>query len=107
MLSLNRFAAVPVYSWQLAQPEATMCGLKDYGDNIYSIVGAELLILGEQEGTVQKKKHIGFGPVCPPARNNSFFYVPGTDRRVSRRGPSGIAAGRGNRSGWTRARGST
>lgn len=82
LVSLDRRKASPVYSWQLARPEATICGLRDYDDHIYSIVGAELVILDEQEGTVQKKRHIGFGPVCPPARNKSFFYIPGTDRRV-------------------------
>ncbi len=82
LVSLDRRKASPVYSWQLARPEATMCGLKNYGDHIYSIIGAELVILGEQEGLVQKKEHIGFGPVCPPARNKSFFYIPGTDRRI-------------------------
>jgi hypothetical protein len=82
LVSLDRFRALPIYSWRLAQPEATLCGLKAYGENIYSIVGAELIILGEKEGTVHRKRHIGFGPVCPPARNNYFFYIPGTDRRI-------------------------
>jgi hypothetical protein len=82
LVSLDRREAEPVYSWQLAPPAATFCGLKDYDGQIYSIVGADLVSLDEQAGTVLMRNPLSFGPVCPPARNNHFYYVPGTDRRT-------------------------
>jgi len=82
LVSLDREKAQPAYSWQLARPGLTFCGLRQYDSRIYSIVGADLVSFDAQDGTVRLSKPLGFGPVCPPARNTAFFYVAGTDRRV-------------------------
>ena len=82
LVSLDREKAQPAYSWQLARPGLTFCGLRQYDSRIYSIVGADLVSFDAQDGTMYLSKPLGFGPVCPPARNTSFFYVAGTDRRV-------------------------
>jgi len=82
LVSLDRQQAQPVYSWQLAPASATFCGLKKYNSQLYSIVGADLVSVDQQEGNQLMKKPLGFGPVCPPVRNNYFYYVPGTDQRI-------------------------
>lgn len=82
LVSLDRKKADPVYSWQLAPASSTFCGLENYEDSLYSIVGADLVSLDRQDGRGRMKTPLGFGPVCPPARNRNFYYVPGTDRRV-------------------------
>jgi outer membrane protein assembly factor BamB len=82
LVSLDMEKAEPAYSWQLAPPSATFWGLREYDGQLYSIVGAELVALDEREGNELMRRTLGFGPICPPARNNSFYYVPGTDQRV-------------------------
>ncbi len=82
LVSLDRKKTEPIYSWQLAPAAATFCGLKNYDGQIYSIVGADLVALDRRDGTELMRNPVGFGSVCPPARNNYFYYVPGTDRRV-------------------------
>jgi outer membrane protein assembly factor BamB len=82
LVSLDKQQAKPVYSWQLAPPSATFCGLNLYHNQLYSIVGADLVSLDRQEGNLLMRKPLGFGPICPPVRNNNFYYVPGTDQRV-------------------------
>jgi outer membrane protein assembly factor BamB len=82
LVSLDRKKADPVYSWQLASASATFSGLKKYDDQLYSIVGADLVSLDQQDGKQRLNQPLGFGPICPPARNKDFYYVPGTDRRV-------------------------
>jgi outer membrane protein assembly factor BamB len=82
LVSLDRNKAQPVYSWQLAPPAAVFCSLKNFDGQIYSIIGADLVALDSREGTELMRKPIDFGSVCPPARNNSFYYVPGTDKRI-------------------------
>ncbi len=82
LVSLDRQKADPVYSWQLASPGTTLYGLKNYDGRLYSIIGADLVMLDGREGTELLREPLGFGPVCPPARNNHFYYIAGTDRRV-------------------------
>jgi len=82
LVSMDGKKADPVYSWQLADPIATLCELRKYQDQLYSIVGGDLLVLDAQEGTILREKSLGYGPVCPPARNSNYFYVPGADRRI-------------------------
>jgi outer membrane protein assembly factor BamB len=82
LVSLDREKSSPVYSWQLAPASTTFSGLKKYYDQLYSIVGADLVSLDPQDGKQRLNQPLGFGPICPPARNKDFYYVPGTDRRV-------------------------
>lgn len=82
LTSLDRHSLNPVYNWQIAPPETVFCGLREFDDKLYSIVGADLVELDQAEGKVLMKNSLGFSPLCSPARNNNFYYVPGTDDRV-------------------------
>ncbi|MFA5424931.1 MAG: PQQ-binding-like beta-propeller repeat protein, partial [Phycisphaerae bacterium] len=82
LTSLDRHALNPVYNWQIAPPETIFCGLREFDNQLYSIVGADLVAFDQAEGKVLMKNSLGFSPLCSPARNNNFYYVPGTDDRV-------------------------
>jgi outer membrane protein assembly factor BamB len=90
LVSLDRKNVNPVYAWQLAPPAAVFIGLKKYDEQLYSIVGAGLVSLDPQDGKRLLNQPLGFGPVCAPARNKNFYYVPGTDRRVHVMNASGM-----------------
>jgi outer membrane protein assembly factor BamB len=90
LVSLDRKNVNPVYSWQLAPPASIFTGLKKYDDHLYSIVGADLVSLDPQDGKRRLNQFLGFGPVCAPARNKDFYYVPGTDQRVHVMNVSGM-----------------
>jgi outer membrane protein assembly factor BamB len=57
-------------------------GLKLYRDELLSANGNKLteidLETGEQRGSME----IGYSIICPAARNSSYFYLSGTDRRL-------------------------
>jgi outer membrane protein assembly factor BamB len=60
----------------------TVVGLDLYNDELFSIVGSELVEVNPEFGTERSTKLLEFGAVCPPARNSSNFYLSGTDGRM-------------------------
>jgi outer membrane protein assembly factor BamB len=46
------------------------------------VVGDKLVEINLESGTERSSKRLGFGVTCPIARNRSYFYVGGTDRRM-------------------------
>lgn len=82
LLSIERIKGESVYAWELARPESILCGLSKYGDNLYSVTGSYMVQINPVEGTTLKRSRLGFGTICPPARNKMFYYVGGTDQRV-------------------------
>jgi len=57
-------------------------GLELYNDELFSVVGSELLEINLEFGTERSNTALEFGIVCPAARNSSYFYVSGTDGRM-------------------------
>ncbi|MBN1795721.1 MAG: PQQ-binding-like beta-propeller repeat protein [Sedimentisphaerales bacterium] len=82
LMSFDLQKSVPVYAWKLAPDISKMCGLKSYDDTLYSIISSDLVIMDMREGTKRMSKQFGFGTVCPPARNDYFYYIVGTDQRI-------------------------
>lgn len=82
MVSLNREKGRVVFSRSFAPVGFTMLGLKLYKDELISIIGNELVEINPDFGTELRRKRLGFGVTCPAARNGSYFYVAGADRRL-------------------------
>jgi len=82
LMSLDAERAEPVYAWKLAPDAFKIFGLKIYDDTLYSIITTDLVVMDPKEGIRKISKRLGFGPICSPVRNSSFFYVAGTDQRI-------------------------
>jgi outer membrane protein assembly factor BamB len=57
-------------------------GLDLYQDELISIISNRLVELDPRLGTERKANALEFAVTCPAARNSSFFYLAGTDRRL-------------------------
>ncbi len=53
-----------------------------YGDKLISIVGDSFVEFDTQTYAVRSAYYPKFGMVCPAARNSSYFYLAGVDKRV-------------------------
>jgi len=82
MVSSNREKGDVVFSRSFAPVGFTVLGLKLYKDELISIIGNELVEINPDFGTELRSKRLGFGVTCPAARNGSYFYVAGADRRL-------------------------
>ena len=82
MVSFNRENGKIVFSRAIAEAgfPLPVLGLSD--DEILTIIGNKLVEINPDSGLELSSKHLEFGAACPPARNSSFFYVGGTDRRL-------------------------
>jgi len=82
MVSLNREKGNMVFNQSFAPVGFTVLGLKLYKDELISIIGNELVEINPDFGTQLRRKRLSFGVTCPAARNGSYFYVAGADRRL-------------------------
>lgn len=82
LVSLNRENGKPVFSRNIGQAGFPVFGLNRYENELYSVVGNKLTQINNQTGETISEKGFDFGVVCSAARNNNFFYVGGSDKRV-------------------------
>ncbi len=82
MVSLDREKGNMIFSRVVAPADLPVVGLELYKDELMSIIGNELVEINPGFGTERSAKRLGFGVVCPAARNSSYFYISGTDRRI-------------------------
>jgi len=82
MVSFNRENGKIVFSRTIAEAGFPLPVLGLYDDEILTIIGNKLVEINPDSGADLSSKHLEFGAACPPARNSSFFYVGGTDRRL-------------------------
>jgi hypothetical protein len=82
MVSLNKENGDIIFRGIVAPEGLPVAGLKLYGDELISIVGTKLIEIDPQSGHQLKTVDVGFGIACPAARNSSFFYLSGTDKRL-------------------------
>lgn len=82
MVSLNRENGNVIFSRPVAPVGLPVIGLELYKDELFSIIGNRLVEINPDSGIERRAKHLGFNAVCPAARNSSYFYAAGTDRRV-------------------------
>ena len=82
MVSLNREKGNVIFSRSIAETGFPVVGLGLYKDELFSVAGNKLVEINPESGTERSAKRLGFGVTCPAARNSSYFYVGGTDRRM-------------------------
>jgi outer membrane protein assembly factor BamB len=82
IVSLNRETGNVIFKRTIAEVGFPVVGLGLYKDELFSIIGNKLVEINPESGTERSAKHLGFGVTCPAARNSSYFYVGGTDRRM-------------------------
>jgi len=82
MVSLNREKGNVIFSRLITDVGLPVVGLGLYKDELFSVAGNKLVEIDTGSGTELSAKRLGFGVACPAARNNSYFYIAGTDRRV-------------------------
>jgi outer membrane protein assembly factor BamB len=81
-VSLNRENGKMIFGRVVAPDGLPIEGLKLYGDELISIVGTKLIEIDPNSGAQLKAVDVGFSIVCPAARNSSYFYLSGVDRRL-------------------------
>jgi len=87
VVSLNKETGHEIFSQSFAPAGYTMLGLELYKDELdkdelISIIGNSLVEINPEFGTEFRSKSLGFGVTCPAARNSSYFYLAGVDKRL-------------------------
>jgi outer membrane protein assembly factor BamB len=82
IVSLNREKGGVIFERSFGTIGLRILGLELYNDELFSIVGSELVEVNPEFGTERSTRILEFGAVCPPARNSSYFYLSGTDGRI-------------------------
>ena len=82
MVSLNREKGNVIFSISITEVGLPVVGLGLYKDELFSVAGNKLVEINPESGTERSAKRLEFGIACPAARNRSYFYVAGTDRRM-------------------------
>ncbi|MHC4103938.1 MAG: outer membrane protein assembly factor BamB family protein [Planctomycetota bacterium] len=82
MVSLNKENGNIIFRRIVAPEGLPVSGLKLYEDELISIVGTKLIEIDPLTGNQLKTEDVGFGIACPAARNSSYFYLSGTDKRM-------------------------
>ena len=82
IVSLDRGKGGVIFERSFGTVGLRVVGLELYNDELFSIVGSELVEVNPEFGTERSTRPLEFGAVCPPARNSSYFYLSGTDGRI-------------------------
>jgi len=80
--SMNRENGNIIFGRTIAPPGVPIAGLKLYGDLLIYAGGSRLVEIDVASGLEGKTIDVGFGIVCPAARNSSYFYLSGADGRL-------------------------
>ena len=79
---LDRQKGSITFARPIAPPGFVVLGLDLYKGDIISIIGDNIVELDSRLGTERRTWRSELAVTCPPARNSSFFYLAGTDRRL-------------------------
>jgi outer membrane protein assembly factor BamB len=83
VLSLNQKTGKIIFGRTIEPAGLPITGVKLYGNElIYVSSSSKLVQVNAQSGIVLNTTDIGFSVSCPVARNSSYFYVAGTDKRL-------------------------
>jgi outer membrane protein assembly factor BamB len=82
IISLDRQTGTIVFG-ETSKPAGPLVGgLRLYENELIYVSGSRLIEMDAETGTEQSSTDLGFPATCPPARNNTFFYVAGVDHRL-------------------------
>ncbi|MBN2312963.1 MAG: PQQ-binding-like beta-propeller repeat protein [Sedimentisphaerales bacterium] len=82
IISLNRENGKIVFAETFKPAGLLAGGFQLYGDELLYISGSRLVQIDVESGTKRSTLDLGFGATCPAARNDTFFYIAGTDHRL-------------------------
>jgi len=82
MVALNKEKGNVIFSKSIAQAGFPVVGLELYGEELFSVVGNNLVEINTEFGAERQSTRLKYGVACPAARNKSYFYVAGSDKRV-------------------------
>jgi outer membrane protein assembly factor BamB len=80
--SLDRAKGDVVFSRSIAPTGIPVLGLVAYENSLISVIGNKLVELDINSGKEQRVSDLDLSIVAPPVRNNQFFYIGATDRRL-------------------------
>ncbi len=79
---LNRNDANVIFSSSIAPAGLPVENLQAFQDELITIVGSKLLEISSDLGAEKTSMQITSGVTCPIVRNESFFYIAGSDKRI-------------------------
>ena len=82
LVCLNRSDGNVMFSGSIAPAELPLAGLESYRGQLITIVGDKFVEINADFGTEQTSTNLTCGVTCPVVRNDSFFYVAGSDKRI-------------------------
>ena len=83
MLSLNQKNGEIIFGKNIEPAGVPITGMQLYDNElIYVSSNSKLVQINAQSGIVLKTTDIGFSVSCPVARNSTYFYLAGTDKRL-------------------------
>ncbi|MFC1793926.1 PQQ-binding-like beta-propeller repeat protein [Planctomycetota bacterium] len=83
VLSLNQKNGNIIFGKNIEPAGLPITGVKLYDNElIYVSSNSKLVQVNAQSGVVHKTTDIGISVSCPIARNSSYFYIAGTDKRL-------------------------
>ena len=83
LVSLNQKNGEIIFGRTIEPAGLPIAGAKLYGNElIYVSSSSKLVQVNAQTGNVLKTTDVGISISCPVARNSSFFYIAGTDKRL-------------------------
>lgn len=82
LVCLDRQTGRVVFSRSVGQVGFPVVGLEVYRQQLFSVIGARLVEIDAGSGTQRSAVPLGYDVSCPAARNASFFYIGGADRRL-------------------------
>jgi len=82
MFSLDRQGGKMISGKSIASAGLPVVGLEHYEDKLISIVGNRFVEIDPQTCMVRSVYYPEFSIVCPAARNSSYLYLAGADRRL-------------------------
>jgi len=83
MLSLNQKNGNIIFGRTIESAGLPITGLKLYDNELlYVSSNSKLVQINAQTGIVLKTTDVGFSVCCPVARNSTYFYLAGTDKRL-------------------------
>jgi outer membrane protein assembly factor BamB len=83
MLSLSQKDGKIIFGKPIESAGLPITGLKLYNNELlYVSSDSKLVQINAQSGIVLKTTDVGFSVCCPVARNSTYFYLAGTDKRL-------------------------
>lgn len=82
MVCLDTAGGNVLFSKTIGAAGLPVVGLDTYEDELFSVIGGELVELDARSGQQLSSVRLGYDVSCPAGRNGPFFYVGAVDRRI-------------------------